>query len=250
MSDDGIYSQFCPVARAAEIVASRWTPLLLRELLAGSTRFSELRKGLSRMSPSLLVQRLRELEDAGIIRKEQGEGRNATYVVTEIGRELTPFVMALGTWGQRYVIHELAEHELDPGLLMWDVRRRLDLKAFPAQGRFLAEFTIRDAPTTRRSWWILIDAQAAELCTQHPGYDVDLGVEADLRTMVDVWRGYLPIQTATSLEVMKLTGAVEHVRSFSQWFLLSPFAPFTPVTNVQDAAEQQARLRKPAREKA
>lgn len=251
MSDSGIYSQFCPVARAAEIVASRWTPLVLRELLAGSTRFSELRKGLSRMSPSLLAQRLRELEEAGIIRKELGAGpRSASYVVTEIGRELTPFVMALGTWGQRYVIHELAEHELDPGLLMWDVRRRLDLTAFPAQGRFLAEFTIRDAPTTRRSWWILVEERSAELCTQHPGYDVDLRVEADLRTMVDVWRGYLPIHTATSLEVMKLEGAARHARSFARWFLLSPFAPFTPVTTVRAGAERQARLRKPARKKA
>ena len=248
MSDDGIYSQFCPVARAAEIVASRWTPLLLRELLAGSTRFSELRKGLSRMSPSLLTQRLRELEEAGIIRKEQGEGRRgASYVVTDIGRELTPFVMALGTWGQRYVIHELAEHELDPGLLMWDVRRRLDLKAFPKQGRFLAEFTIRDAPTTRRCWWILIEEQNAELCTQHPGYDVDLCIEADLRTMVDVWRGYLPIQTATSLEVMTLTGTTKHASNFAKWFLLSPFAPFTPVAAVRDDAEQQASLRRPER---
>jgi DNA-binding HxlR family transcriptional regulator len=251
MSDAGIYSQFCPVARAAEIVASRWTPLVLRELLAGSTRFSELRKGLARMSPSLLVQRLRELEEAGIIRKEKQEGvRSASYVVTEIGRELTPFVMALGTWGQRYVIHELAEHELDPGLLMWDVRRRLDLTAFPARGRFLAEFTIRDAPTTRRTWWILVEERSAELCTRHPGYDVDLSVQADLRTMVDVWRGYLPVGTATSLEVMKLEGEAKHARSFARWFLLSPFAPFTPVTKVRPAAEREARLRKPTRSKA
>lgn len=251
MSDQGIYSQFCPVARAAEIVASRWTPLLLRELLAGSTRFSELRKGLSRMSPSLLAQRLRELEEAGVIRKEKGEGpRSASYAVTEIGRELTPFVMALGTWGQRYVIHELAEHELDPGLLMWDVRRRLDLEKFPAQGRFLAEFTIRDAPTTRRSWWILVEGRSAELCTQHPGYSVDLRVEADLRTMVDVWRGYLPLHTATSLEVLKLEGAAKHARSFGKWFLLSPFAPLTPVAAVHAGAARQARLRRPARRKA
>lgn len=247
MSDQGIYSQFCPVARAAEIVASRWTPLLLRELLAGSTRFSELRKGLSRMSPSLLAQRLRELEEAGVIRKVQGDGpRSASYVVTEIGRELTPFVMALGAWGQRYVIHELAKHELDPGLLMWDVRRRLDLEAFPEQGRFLAEFTISDAPTTRRSWWILVEERSAELCTQHPGYDVDLRVVADLRTMVDVWRGYLPIQTATRLEVMKLEGTTKHARSLGRWFLLSPFAPFTPVADVRAGAERQARRRKPA----
>jgi hypothetical protein len=246
MSDLGIYSQFCPVARAAEIVASRWTPLLLRELLAGSTRFSELRKGLARMSPSLLARRLIELEEAGVIRKEKGKGRSASYVVTDIGRELTPFVMALGTWGQRYVIHELAEHELDPGLLMWDVRRRLDLKAFPSQGRFLVEFSIRDAPTTRRSWWILVEDRSAELCTQHPGYGVDLRVEADLRTMVDVWRGYLPIHTATSLEVMKLDGESKHARSFAKWFLLSPFAPFTPPVNVR-SGERQAK--RPARRK-
>lgn len=251
MSDQGIYSQFCPVARAAEIVASRWTPLLLRELLAGSTRFSELRKGLSRMSPSLLAQRLRELEAAGVIRKEKGAGpRSATYVVTALGRELTPFVMALGTWGQRYVIHELAEHELDPGLLMWDVRRRLELAAFPAQGRFLAEFTITDAPTARRSWWILVEARSAELCTKHPGYDVDLRVVADLRTLVDVWRGYLPLDTATRLEVMKLEGAARHARSFGKWFLLSPFAPFTPVASVLEGAARQARLRKPTRKRA
>jgi DNA-binding HxlR family transcriptional regulator len=248
MSDLGIYSQFCPVARAAELVASRWTPLLLRELLAGSTRFSELRKGLARMSPSLLARRLGELEEAGIIRKEKRDGpRGASYVVTEIGRELTPFVMALGTWGQRYVIHELAEHELDPGLLMWDVRRRLDLKAFPAQGRFLVEFGLRDAPPGRRAWWILVEERRAELCTQHPGYEVDLRVEADLRTMVDVWRGYLPLHTAVKREVLTLEGASRHARGFAKWFLLSPFAAVTPSTKVRSAA---TRSKRPARAKA
>jgi DNA-binding HxlR family transcriptional regulator len=224
MSSSKSYFQFCPVARAAEIVASRWTPILLRELLAGNTRFNDLRIGMAKMSPSLLSKRLLELEDAGIIRKRKAtSGKGFEYIVTPIGRELTPFVMALGVWGQKYVIKELAKHELDPGLLMWDIHRRIDVTCFPEKGIFVAEFHLSDAPVARRTWWIVIKDRTAELCIQPPGFDSDFEVESCVRTLTDIWRGALSIDAARKKTQLHLKGETKYVRTFKKWFLLSPF---------------------------
>ena len=224
MNPSKSYSQFCPVARAADIVASRWTPILLRELLAGNTKFNDLRIGMAKMSPSLLSKRLQELEDAGIIRKQKlKSGKGFEYIVTDIGRELTPFVMALGVWGQKYVIKELGKHELDPGLLMWDIHRRIDVSQFPEKGTFVAEFHLSDAPVARRTWWVMIKDRKAELCMQSPGVAVDFEVESCVRTLTNVWRGALGIDTARKQNELHLKGETKYVRSFNKWFMLSPF---------------------------
>lgn len=218
------YFQFCPVARAAEIVASRWTPILLRELLAGTTRFNDLRVGMARMSPSLLSRRLEELVDAGIIYKQKAHGgKGYEYVVTDVGRELKPFVMALGVWGQKYVIKELGKHELDPGLLMWDIHRRIDVNYFPQKGTVIARFHMTDAPLARRSWWIIVRNRVVELCAQSPGGTEDLRVESSVGTLTDIWRGVLLIDDARRRKILRLEGDSKLSRSFKGWFLLSPF---------------------------
>jgi DNA-binding HxlR family transcriptional regulator len=224
MNPSKTYFQFCPVARAAEIVASRWTPILLRELLAGNTKFNELRIGMSKMSPSLLSKRLQELEDAGIIRKKKSKtGKGFEYLVTDIGRELMPFVMALGIWGQKYIIRELGKHELDPGLLMWDMHRRLDVDHFSKKGVFLIQVYLNDAPAGRKTWWILIRDRKPELCTQHPGLDVNFEIESCVQVLTDVWRGASSIDSARKGNQLHLKGEIAQVRSFGKWFLLSPF---------------------------
>ena len=225
MKQSKSYGQFCPVARAAEIVATRWTPLILRELLAGSTKFNDLRQGLPLMSPSLLSKRLGELEEVGIVKKQKAmKGRGWEYWITDAGRELGPIVETLGIWGQRFVLAEFERHELDPTLLMWDIQRRVDCQYFPERGTFTADFTLRDAPPARRQWWVVIKDRQVDLCVHDPGYEVDLYVDAGLKPLTDVWMGRRSLEDARRKQEVVLDGQSTYVQSFPKWFLLSPFA--------------------------
>src|SRR5262245_20124960 len=168
---DTTYHQFCPVAMAAEILCTRWTMLVLRELICGSTRFNDLRRGLPRMSPALLSQRLKELEAAGVIAREKD-----AYRLTKSGRELEPLVMALGNWGHRFVEQEVSLANLDVSLLMWDMRRNLNADPLPDK-RSVIQFQYPELPANRRSWWLLVDPKSGvDLCSADPGFDVDLYV--------------------------------------------------------------------------
>lgn len=223
------YGQFCPVARAAEIITTRWTPVLLRELIAGSTKFNDLRNGVPLMSPSLLSKRLKELENAGIVTREKVKnGRGWHYRITESGKELLPVVETLGIWGQKFILSEFEEHELDPTLLMWDIQRRIDTDYFPKKGTFTAHFTLRGAPEERRFWWLVIKDREVDLCVHAPGHEEDLFVDACLKPLTDVWMGRLDIAKARRRKDVVLTGSSEYVNSFSKWFLLSPFSSYTP----------------------
>jgi len=152
----GSYRQFCPVAMAAEVLCTRWTIVLLREFVAGSTRFNELRRGVPRMSPALLSQRLKELEAAGIIAHTASASDRGVleYQLTASGRELTPIVEAFGVWGQRRIETEVSLQHLDVQLLMWDMRRNLNPKPMPAR-QSVVHFTYPELPPTRRTWWLL-----------------------------------------------------------------------------------------------
>src|SRR5438105_69541 len=128
----GSYKQFCPVAMAAEVLCTRWTVVLLRELIAGSTRFNDLRRGVPRMSPALLSQRLKDLEEAGVVTREKTKEPGVyDYRLTKSGRELEAIVMGFGIWGQRWIESEPSLEHLDVSLLMWDMRRHLDLTPMP-----------------------------------------------------------------------------------------------------------------------
>jgi len=141
----GSYRQFCPVAMAAEVLCSRWTIVLLRELIAGSTRFNDLRRGVPRMSPALLSQRLKDLEAAGILERTETEPGAHEYTLTRAGRELQPLVLAFGKWGQRWIESRLSLQHLDAPLLMWDMRRNLKLRPLPKR-RSVIQFRYPDAP--------------------------------------------------------------------------------------------------------
>lgn len=223
----GSYGQFCPVARAAEIVTARWTPVLLRELIAGSTRFNDLRNGVPLMSPSLLSKRLKELEDAGIItRRKPARGHGWEYFITESGKELWPIVETLGIWGQKFILSEFKNHELDPTLLMWDIQRRIDCRHFPRKGSVTVHFRLTDAPRERKYWWLVIRDRQVDLCIRDPGHEVNLYVDARLRPLTNVWMGRLPVDKARRNEDVVLNGETGYVRSFPKWFLLSPFASY------------------------
>jgi DNA-binding HxlR family transcriptional regulator len=222
----GSYKQFCPVAMAAEILCTRWTVVLLRELINGSSRFNDLRRGVPRMSPALLSQRLKELEDAGILVRKpvRGEPSVLEYHLTKAGRELEPIVEAFGVWGQRWVDKEISLQHLDAQLLMWDMRRNIKPDPMPEQ-RSVVQFQYPDQPAALRSWWLVVEPGAGvDLCSVDPGHDVDLYVASDLRTMTAIWMGYESLRAATTARRVQLTGDRQLAASIHQWLGLSPLA--------------------------
>lgn len=220
----GSYGQFCPVAMAAETLCTRWTMLLVREMVCGSTRFNDLRRGVPRMSPSLLSQRLKELEAAGIITRTPAmeEPGVHDYRLTEAGSDLHSVVMAMGQWGQKWIETQATLKNLDPSLLMWDMRRNLDPSPMPVR-RVVISFCYPELVASRQNWWLVVDPDAeVDVCSADPGYEVDLWVTTDLRTMTAVWMGLAQVSDVT--DKIKLDGDPKIARTMQQWLGLSVFA--------------------------
>jgi len=223
MAEPG-YKQFCPVAMAAEILCTRWTMVLLRELVAGSTRFNDLRRGVPKMSPTLLSKRLKELEAAGVVERRPipGERGAMEYRLTEAGRELRPVVEAIGMWGQKWVESQLSLKNLDPSLLMWDMRRNLDPTPLPPR-RSVIRFEYPELPASKRDWWLVVEpAGTVDLCWSDPGFEIDLWITTDLRTMTAIWMGLTTV-TAVAERIM-FDGDREIAARMQGWLGLSPFA--------------------------
>ena len=216
------YGQFCPVAKGAEVFAERWTPLLLRELLCGSTHFSDLHRGVPLMSRTLLSTRLKQLEEIGVVKRKLG-ARGPEYHLTEAGREFAPIVEHLGEWGQRWFRSKFGKEELDVTLLMWDMRRTVKPDAFPSE-RISVEFNFSDQPASKRKWWLVSDHGDVDLCATNPGFEVTLFVTTDLRTMCRVWLGDLAVRSAISSGQIELDGSRELRQRFERWLGLSGFA--------------------------
>ncbi len=218
------YKQFCPLAMAAEVLCTRWTMVLLRELMAGSTRFNDLRRGVPKMSPTLLSQRLKELETAGVVERIElrSERGMFEYRMTESGKDLRPVVEAMGFWGQKWVDARLSLKNLDPSLLMWDMRRNLDPSPLPAR-RTVIQFLYPELPVTKRSWWLVVEPRGdVDLCWYDPGFEVDLYVSTDLRTMTAIWMGLTTVEKEG--ERLALTGDRNIAITMQTWLGLSPFA--------------------------
>jgi DNA-binding HxlR family transcriptional regulator len=215
------YRQFCPVSKAMELLDERWTMLVVRELVIGSERFNDLRRGLPRMSPTLLSRRLQQLERAGIVERRV-DGKDVRYILTEAGNELRPVVEAVGQWGTRW-IGELGDVDLDPHLLMWDMHRNIAVDAVPA-GRTVIQFSFPDAPSGQRDWWLVIKPDDTDVCDVDPGFDVSVSLSASLRTMTSLWRGDIDWPTALRSGSMTLSGPADLRRAVPDWFLLSSFA--------------------------
>lgn len=180
------YGQFCPVAKAMEVLDERWTLLVVRELLYGSTHFNELRRGVPKMSPALLSKRLRSLERAGVVDHREVGGRSV-YTLSESGRELSAIVEALGAWGVRW-IGDLGQEDLDPHLLMWDMKRKIPVGEWPRTRTVLA-LRFDDVPAGVGRWWVVVSGGEVDVCDVDPGYDVTAHVETSLGALVRIWRG-------------------------------------------------------------
>jgi DNA-binding HxlR family transcriptional regulator len=224
MTETVSYGQFCPVSMASEILCSRWTVLLLREMLCGSTRFNDLRRGLARMSPSLLSKRLKELESAGVVRIVPNAAGVSEYHLTEAGEELRPLVMGIGFWGQRWVESRLSLRNLDPSLLMWDIRRNLSTDPLPPR-RCTIQFQYPELPESQRNYWLVVESGKVDLCSFDPGFEIDLLITSSLKTMTSVWMGLAHLGKEVDAGNVRIDGDPLVARSMQAWLKLSVFAP-------------------------
>ena len=215
------YRQFCPVAKAMELLDERWTLLVVRELVAGSEHFNDLRRGLPRMSPGLLSKRLQQLARAGLVerRSENGEIR---YLLTEAGRELGPVVEAVGAWGLGWVV-TIGDQDLDPRLLMWDMHRHVDRSAVP-ETRTVVRFRFDDVPRPAREWWLVIRPDEVDVCDADPGYPVAATVQTPLRSLTEVWMGDRTWVEVLRTGELKVQAPEDVRRALPAWFTLSSFA--------------------------
>jgi DNA-binding HxlR family transcriptional regulator len=223
---EGSYKQFCPVAMASEVLCTRWTMMLLRELLIGTMRFNELRRGMPRMSPALLSKRLKELEAAGILqRRRAAKGPDLyEYTLTEAGRALKPVVDAVGDWGHRWVTTEATFAHLDVNLLMWNMRRNINPTPMPPR-RSTIQIIYSDLAPSQRNWWIIVEpGKEVDLCSVDPGFDVDLYLTTDLRTMTEIWMGYSTVARVKTDERLIVTGDRQLEKSLHEWIGSSRFA--------------------------
>lgn len=223
MAERDGYGQFCPVSMASEILCSRWTTLVVRELLCGSTRFNDLRRGVPRMSPALLSKRLKELEQSGVVCVTRGANGTSEYQLSEAGEELRPLIIGLGNWAQRWMESRLSLKNLDPSLLMWDMRRNLDPSKLPDR-RCTIQFLYPELSAGQKNWWLVVEKGTVDLCNFDPGYDVDLLVKGALRSMTAIWMGLTTVRNEVNANMLELEGDGVIARAMQEWLGLSVFA--------------------------
>ena len=218
------YCQFCPIAKAAEILCEKWVILVLRELMMGSTRFGQLRQGLPKISPSILSRRLKMLEEQDVISRTKMHGdHNYEYHLTESGEELRPIVLGFGTWGHRWAKNKITNDDLDAGFLLWDMRRRLNVEYFGDE-RTVIHIEFTDQHKKDRYWWMVIENNDIDLCFEDTGHDPDIIIITSLPVMTNIWLGYEKLNTMTKNGKMKMLGSKAHLKNVSQWIGRSSFA--------------------------
>jgi DNA-binding HxlR family transcriptional regulator len=217
-----LYGQYCPVARASEILADRWTPLIVRELLAGIHHFNELDRGLPGISRALLVERLRRLQRMGVVEQRRDpNGRASEYRLTRGGRQLQRVIDVLGGWGARWAFGDPRRTELDPIVLLWWMRRRVHRQRLPGR-RVVIEFSFRGPRSG--TYWLVLERSDISVCLQHPKFPIDLRVVADIGGFYRVWLGRISLQEAVRSRLVRLDGPPAVCRAFPEWFAWSPMA--------------------------
>lgn len=217
------YGHYCPVSMGTEVLADRWTPLIVRELVLGNTRFNDIARGLPGISRSLLVQRLKHLERKGVVATWPApSGRGNEYHLTPAGKDLGQVVVALGQWAVQWLFHELDAHDVDAVTLMWWMHRLVDVSQLPP-ARVVVQFD-HTAPEVK-SIWLVLDRGEASVCMQHPGFDVDVVVRSTTGTLAEVFGGFSSWSRAVADGAITVDGPPRLVKALPRWFLWSPFAP-------------------------
>jgi len=218
------FGQFCPLALASETLTQRWSLLILRELTAGSTRFNDIKRGVPRISATLLKQRLVNLEDAGIVEcRKDDAGNGFSYILTGAGRDLKPILAGISEWGQRWA-RDIRPDDLDPGWLVWNIHRRLDTASMPG-GKTVIQIVFSDVPASQRNFWLVHENGDVEVCLKPPGADADISMTTSVRVLAEVWRGIRDIKPALSAGQIQLEGPDALCRALPGWLLLSVYAP-------------------------
>ncbi len=221
------YGQFCPIAKTTELLGERWTLLIIRELMLGTHRYSDFQRALSRISPTLLTKRLKQLEEAGIlIRKARAGRKGFVYFLTPAGKELSPVIEHMAVWGMRWARGQLSDDELDVEFLMWDIQRRIDTGMLPDGGTVIC--FIFDDLEQYRNWWLLVGDGEIDVCTENPGKEVDLYISSRLRTLVEIWEGDIDIRAAKRRGLLRTQGNRRLARTITDWMGINPYADVRP----------------------
>jgi DNA-binding HxlR family transcriptional regulator len=216
------YAQYCPVAKATEVLGDRWTLLIVREMLGGVTGFNELQRGLPGISRSVLADRMRGLERTEVIERRTGpSGRTLEYRLTPAGHDLEPVVQAIGEWGATWSFIDPRPEELDPDLLIVWMARHVDREVLPLD-RTVVQFDFRNP---KKRYWMVLEPSEVSVCLQHPGFDVDLEVSVDTATLYRVYLGRVELGGAMKARKLAIRGPRALQRGFNRWFTWSAFAP-------------------------
>ena len=225
------YGQFCPIAKASEILGEKWTLLVVRELLMGGSRFSELQRGLSLISPTMLSKRLDSLEDHGLlVKKKIPNQKGYEYFPTNSCKELLPIIKSLGDWGMRWARSNLTEKDYDVELLMLYLKRSIrpaNLIGGETVIRF--RFTdIKDYP----DWWLMVKGDEVDVCVNDPGKDIDVYFTSTVRTMAEIWMGSMTYKKAIASDELKLVGPRALTKDVNAWMQASIFADIAPASEI------------------
>ena len=225
------YGQFCPIAKATEILGEKWTLLIVRELLMGGTRFSELQRGLSLISPTMLSKRLDSLEEHGLVMKKKIPNQKGyEYFPTKSCNELLPIIKSLGDWGMRWARSNLTEKDYDVQLLMLYLKRSIvpeNLAGKETVVRF--HFTdIKDYP----DWWLVARGEDVDICVNDPGRDVDVYFTSSVKVMADIWMGESSYRKAVNEGLLKLVGPSALTNDVTSWMVSSIYADLAPASEI------------------
>lgn len=225
------YGQFCPVAKATEILGEKWTILVIRELLMGGSRFNELQRGLSMISPTILTKRLNALAEQGLVVKKKIPGQKGyEYFPTESCKELLPIIKGLGDWGMRWAQGNLTESDYDVELLMLYLQRSIQVDKLVGNETVI-RFKFTDLGEVQ-DWWLIAAGNKVDVCTSDPCKDVDVYFTSTVHTFVDIWMGLLPYRKAVREDQIKVIGPTAMTSNIFAWMNMSMFADLPSAAEI------------------